>query len=370
MPTLHQFTGTLDGGATGAHLIEIQRTMRAAGWESEVFCQATKPPYEGGGHHFTEYGKSVAAHPDDVVFYHTAIGSIVADWLIAQRLRRLIPYYHNITPPAWFEGWEPNLTYGLGWGRAQLRQLARRTRFGLAVSAFNARELHDAGVRRTAVLPILLTPESIGGEPDARLVDRVLATGGTRWVFVGRIAPNKGHHHLITALAAYRHLYDPEATLTLVGGTSSPNYEAALHRLVADLELTDAVIFTGQISDGERNAYYATADVFVCLSAHEGFLVPLLEAWRHRVPIVAFDAAAVPETLGDAGLLVSSTSCLPVAAAVARVCSDPMVADALRDAGTRRLDLFAPERTRARLMALAEGLAAGDADAVGLPWGR
>jgi glycosyltransferase involved in cell wall biosynthesis len=358
MPTLHQFVPTLDGGAIGAHIIEIQRTMREAGWDSEVFSEHTKPPYDGQAHLFTDYGDGVPAHPEDVVVYHAAIGSSVADWLLSRRPPRLLVDYHNITPPSWFQPWEPALAYGLGWGRAQLHRLGRRVRVGLADSAFNAAELDAVGVRRTIVLPILVPPESIGGAPDQALLSRLRATPGARWVFVGRLAPNKRQHLIIASLAAFRRVYDPHATLALVGAASSPAYEDALRRYAADLGLADAVTFTGEISNAERNAYYAASHVFVCLSGHEGFLVPLLEAWQHRVPIVAFRAAAVPETLGPAGILLSTTSPVTVAATVARVCGDGALARGLVESGLRRLDRFSIERVRAELRDVATSLVA------------
>ncbi len=202
--------------------------------------------------------------------------------------------------------------------------------------------------------------------PDPDRVAELRGQPGGRWLFVGRLAPNKRQHLLLAALSVYRRVYDPEARLDLVGGASSPAYEAALRAYSRDLDLGDAVTFTGPVSDAERNARYTAADVFVCLSAHEGFLVPLLEAWHHRLPVVAYDAAAVPETLGDAGLRLSTTAADVVAAAVARVVGDPTVASALRAAGDNRLADYSPARTAATLLQLADELAGGLADVPGL----
>jgi len=368
--TLHQFVPTLDAGAVGAHVLEIQRCLRDAGWDSEVFSEHTRAPYQGRARPFTEYGAAVAAGADDIVLYHAAIGSNVADWLLDRRPRRLVVDYHNITPPEWFMAWEPPLSYGLGWGRAQLRTLGRRSRFGIADSAFNAAELAAAGVRHTEVLPILIPPESLQGIADAPLVERLRSAAGTRWLFVGRLAPNKQQHLVIAALSVFRRVYDPAARLVLVGPSSSPRYEEALRRYSIDLGLGDAVTFTGAVSDAVRNAHYTAADVFVCLSAHEGFLVPLLEAWHHRLPVVAYAAAAVPETLGTAGLLLPTTAATTVAAAVSRVTGDAALAEALRAAGTTRAEVFSIERARARLVELADAMAAGVADRPAARWGR
>jgi L-malate glycosyltransferase len=357
---LHQFVPTLDPGAVGGHILEIQRTLRAAGWDSEVLSEHTRPPYDGRARPFTDYGAGVPALGDDIVVYHSAIGSSVADWLMDRRPPRLVVDYHNITPPEWFAEWEPPIAYGLSWGRAQLRRLAQRARFGLADSAFNAAELESVGFRRTAVLPILVPAEE--GGPDPGRIAELRGGPGARWVFVGRLAPNKRQHLLISALHAYRRAYDPSARLDLVGGASSPAYEAALRAFADDLALGDAVSFTGAVSDAERDARYAAADVFVCLSAHEGFLVPLLEAWEHRVPIVALGAGAVAETLGDAGVLLHTTSPDVVAATVARVVGDPAVAHTLRARGDARLMGYSLDRTRARLLELVDALAGGLAD--------
>ncbi|HZQ58823.1 MAG TPA: glycosyltransferase family 4 protein [Acidimicrobiales bacterium] len=365
MPTLHQFVPTLDPGAVGTHILEAQRVLRAAGWASEVFSEHTVGPYDGRARRYTDYGSDVAANDDDVLVYHLAIGSSVADWLLARRPPRLVVDYHNITPPEWFAGWEPSVAYGLAWGRAQLRRLAPRTGFGLADSAYNASELQAAGLRRTEVLPILLPDHD--GTADATRVAELRAEPGPRWVFVGRLAPNKRQHLLIAALHAYRRAYDGSARLDLVGGASSPTYESALRAFTRDLGLTGAVTFTGPVSDSERDARYAAADVFVCMSGHEGFLVPVLEAWRHRVPIVAWGGApAVAGTLGDAGLLMPEAEPEAAAATVGRVLGDPHLADALRARGDARSAQFAPGRTRARLLELADALAAGIADRPGL----
>jgi L-malate glycosyltransferase len=368
---LHQFVPTLDPGAVGAHVVEAQRLLRAAGWESEVFAEHTKGRYDGAAVPFTDYGKTVTAHPDDVVVYHAAIGSSVADWLVSQRIRRLVVDYHNVTPPSWFEGWEPELCHGLSWGRAQLTKLGRACRIGLADSAFNAGELRTFGFRNTEVLPILVDPATLARAADPAAVARLgLAKGsggnGAQWLFVGRIAPNKCQADVVKAFALYRRAYDSAAHLWLVGGNSSDGYAEAVQRFAADAGVGGAVTLTGAVSDGELSAHYATADVFVCLSEHEGFCVPLLEAWHHDLPVVAYAAAAVPETLGAGGLLLTDKSPATVAAAVHRVLTDPVVAQALVAAGWERLDAFSPERTGRRLLELADELAGGAADRPGL----
>src|SRR5207248_9656296 len=174
----------------------------------------------------------------------------------------------------------------------------------------------------------------------------------------GRLAPNKAQHDLIKALAAYRRLYDPRARLHLVGTSSSESYRTALVAYADALDLVDAVEFTGSVSDGELAAHYRAADVFVCVSEHEGFCVPLLEAMHHRVPIVAYSAAAVPETVGDAGVLLDAKDAYTVATAVHRVVTDNELRAQLIEAGIERLREFDIAKSRRQLLD-AIGLAVG-----------
>ena len=152
------------------------------------------------------------------------------------------------------------------------------------------------------------------------------------------------------AFAAFRRLHDPHARLTLVGGQSAGEYWRALHRLAADLGIADAVTFTDVVSHAELLACYRTADVLLCLSEHEGFNVPVLEAMHFDVPVVAYAAGAVPDTVGDGGLLLTDKDPLVVATAVERLRSDPSLRTRLVDAGRRRVEHFSIAHTGPQLI--------------------
>ena len=176
------------------------------------------------------------------------------------------------------------------------------------------------------------------------------ATVGARWLFVGRLSPHKAQHDLVKALAAFRRFHDDRAHLYLVGGSSSGRYETALRGFVERLDLEGAVTITGAVSDAAKRAYYEAADVFVVASEHEGFLVPLIEAMHHRVPIVAYTVGAVGETLASAGLALDTKEPCTLAAAVARVVRDPQLRAQLVDAGTARRADFDITRTGPALL--------------------
>lgn len=352
MKALHQFVPTFEPGAVGGHMLELQRLAREVlGVEAELFAEFVHPSWEGRARRHTDYGRRVPAGAGDVLVYHMAIGSVVADF-VRSRAEPLVVDHHNITPPELYERWEPAAAYGCAWGRSQLPELAGRSVLGVADSEYNEDELRRAGYAATATAPILLDPavfEHGGGGADAGALDRMWSTKvGADWLFVGRVSPNKCQHDVVKAFAAYARLYDPAARLHLVGGSSSSTYWAALEKYVAALGLADRVRLTGSVPSGDLLAHYEVADILVCLSEHEGFCIPLLEAMAHRVPIVAFASSAVPGTLGDAGVLLPSKQPSTVAAAVHRVLSDPSLRDALVAAGTARLEQFTLARTRDR----------------------
>jgi len=341
MPNLHQFVPTFEPGAVGAHMLELQRLWQESGrGQSEIFAEHIRPPFDGLAHRFDHYGtRSFPAQRDDVLVYQMAIGSVVADF-VGKRREPLVLNHHNLTPVEYLETWEPAATWGVQWGHAQLRELAGRTSLAVAVSDYNAAQLRSVGYRKVEVAPLLLGP-STDAEPEGDV-----PPGG--WLFVGRLAANKCQHDVVRAFALYRRVYDPTARLHLVGGAPADAYRAALEGLVSTLGLEDAVTMTGGVSAGRLVAHYEAADVFVCLSEHEGFCAPLLEAMQHDVPIVAYAAAAVPETLADAGLLLKSKQPAVVAAAVDRVVRDGDVRKALVEAGRQRAEQLTSPQVRRR----------------------
>ena len=199
------------------------------------------------------------------------------------------------------QAWDPAATHGVSWGRRQLQRLARRSALGIADSRFNQLDLEAAGFTESVVVPVLIDLASSDHDVDELLLQRLRdakGDGGRDWLFVGRIAPNKCQHDLVAALAAHRRAYGSHTRLHLVGGSTSATYSFALERFVAALGLEDAVEITGPVSAGALGAYYRAADVLVCVSEHEGFCVPVIEAMYHDVPVVAFAAGAVAETVG------------------------------------------------------------------------
>jgi glycosyltransferase involved in cell wall biosynthesis len=341
------------GDAVGGHTLRVRDVLVGMGLESEIFVETAQPEVR---HHTLPVDDYLDHVPlrgrrRQGVMYQMAIGSRTADIVYALPERTVVDY-HNVTPASFFFDWDGSEVARTDVGRWQMHRLAERTELGLADSAFNEQELVDAGYRETAVVPILLDVAELDTEPDrstAGALARGRDGGGADLLFVGRLAPHKAQHDLVKALAVYRRLYDPLARLHLVGSAGPTEYVDAVRGLAERLGLSAAVTVAPSVTGAQLAAYYRAADVFVSVSEHEGFCIPVLEAMHHGMPVVAFAAGAVPETVGDAGLVLHAKDPLTVAVALDRVLRDGPLREGLVAAGRRRLAAFDPARTRARL---------------------
>jgi glycosyltransferase involved in cell wall biosynthesis len=337
---VHQFLPALNPhDATGTHTLKLRDVLRQAGWRSEIFAEAVHDDLVAEAYKHWMYPEHAA--DGDVAVYQFTTSSAVAPYLAEQGLP-LILDFHNFTSPELFAGWEPGNVTRAAQAADDLALLAPEAMLGLARSAYSERTLRHAGCRRTTVTPALADYARVTAKPDPRVVAelqaRRAADGGADILFVGRVVPSKAQHELVKALWTYRRLYDPAARLHLVGGTSSYAYSKALFDFVEDLGLANAVRIAGEVSDSALAAYFEQCDVFLSLSVHEGFGVPLVEAMTAGLPIVVrgAGAGAVTQTVGNAGLVLQSGDPAYVAAALHRVCTDDALRRTLADNGRRR----------------------------------
>lgn len=326
------------GDAISNEATVMRRLFREWGFESEIYCEARRilPELRKEARDLAEL-KS-CCRPDDLVFLHLSIGS-QANEVFASLPGRKALLYHNITPPEYFALIQPSTAADLARGRTQATALAQAAEVNLADSAFNAGELTAWGYPPSAVFPLMLDFERLGGAPDRSVVKR-FADGKTNILFVGRCAPNKKIADVITAFACYQKGVNRDSRLILAGSfAGTERYQRLLTTMVKELKLDD-VVFTGSIPQAQLNACYRSAHVFLCMSEHEGFCIPLVEALVHRVPVLAFAAAAVPETLGGAGILFSEKRFEAVAEMMGRVASDASLRTAVLAKQDQRLSAF------------------------------
>ncbi len=333
MSGVHHFVPVLHrGDAVGRHTLRLRDASRSRGLESDIYVDTTEPDTAGETRPVLSYPE--AARPGDVVVYQFATASAMAPWL-AGRPEILVVNYHNITPPELMAPWDNHLALGQLRAQGDLRLLAPRAALAVADSAYNEAHLAEAGFTRTAVI----APSANLDTVRATTADRPqrMDGAGARWLAVGRVSPNKALESTVAALAVARAHGDAAATLLVVGKPATDSYAAALHRYVAELGLSGAVTFTGHASDATVAAAYASADVLVVTSEHEGFCVPVVEAMSIGLPVVAFDQGAVPEVLGAAGALVGDKDPYALAAAIGTLLGDAPRRRTMAEAGRRRL---------------------------------
>jgi glycosyltransferase involved in cell wall biosynthesis len=353
---VHQFVpALLPRDATGVHTLALRDALRAHGWQSDIYVEAAHDELQHEATYFEEYTRR--ARTGDILVYQASTGSPVAEYLL-ERPETLVLNYHNITPASFYAPWEPHTAAKVAVARGQVAALAPRAALGIADSQFSADELAALGCPSTVVVPILISVAEWSSSPDPTAASALAARadGGTVLLFVGRLSPNKAQENLIEALWLYRQWYDGKARLLLVGPAITGGYADALVDLAAELGLAEAVMHGENLTPAELAAWYGAADIFVCLSEHEGFCIPLLEAMQFDLPIVAFAAGAVPETVGSAGIVLETKRPSVVAAAVDRIRTDAELAASLVARGHRRLHDFDAGRIRHRFVEVLEAL--------------
>jgi glycosyltransferase involved in cell wall biosynthesis len=315
--TVHQLLGALHAGdAVGNEALTVRRHLLAAGLESEIVAGRVDAPLVGEARPLREL--RALDGPETAWLYHFSPGSPATAAALALE-GPLVLVYHNVTPARFFLGWSDELVRLALRAEGELRALSSRTALALAKSRFSLQDLERSGFARCGVLPFVHEP---GERPPASpVLRRLYGDGRTNLLSVGRLAPNKRIEELLSAFAVLQRRFVPHSRLLVVGSRALESYALALERRARELRLAE-VVFLGPVDEGELRACYDLAAVYLSLSEHEGYGVPLIEAMLAGVPVLARDAGAVAETLSGAGLLLREPRPSLVAALVERVLRD------------------------------------------------
>jgi L-malate glycosyltransferase len=342
VPALHR------GDAIGDSARLMRDAFRSWGHEADVYALELDDDLAGDGRRFSEWR---AGRASDVVILHYALPSPLTKAFREHGGGRVL-LHHNITPAGFFVGYDEEMVRICELGRRELEGLGEHADLGLADSEFNRRELDAAGFRRTGVLPIYLDFPRYRERPN-RVLRRTLEDGRRNVLFVGRLAPNKRHDDLIRLASHWKRFISPDLRLLLVGKPPKRRaYFDALQALMYEEGFTASeVVFAGHVDHDDLLACYAAAHVFVSMSEHEGFGVPLVEAMLARVPILAYAAGAVPDTLGGAGVLFSEKRLDVVAEIAYTLASDEPLREQILAGQDRRLAAFAPAAVEEALRA-------------------
>jgi L-malate glycosyltransferase len=334
------------GDAIGDSARTVRGVLRGMGHDSEIFALAIDDDLRGDVLPFAD----AAATPGDVTIFHFALPSPMTEAFASLKGVKILQY-HNITPAAFFAPYDPGLFRLAALGRRELATLAGRIELALGDSEFNRRELDSLGFARTDVMPIAVDTERITNAPRRPALDRILSDGLINILFVGRIVPNKRIEDHIRLAEMYKRYIDSYYRFIFVGRYDGvPRYYSQVRALIEQYEmLPDRFWFTGPVPDEDLAAFYRWSDAYVSLSEHEGFCVPLVEAMAADVPIVAYAAGAVPETLGGAGILFAPKDLEVAAELLGSVVYDRHVRERVLEGQRRRLQDFAPARIEQKL---------------------
>jgi len=288
------------GDAIGDSARRVRALLRGMGHQSDIFAMTIDDDLRGDIRPFAD----PEARAGDLTIFHFALVSpMTAEFARLPRGRVL--QYHNVTPAHFFAPYDANVFRLATLSRADLGTLAGHTDVALGDSEYNRRELEALGFTNTGVFPIAIDIGRIANAPPRPALEAVLDDGLHNFLFVGRIAPNKRIEDHIRLAEVYKRYVDEHYRFIFVGRTDGlPRYYNMVRALIAEFQMpADRFVFTGPVPDEDLAAYYRTASVYVSLSEHEGFCVPLLEAMAADVPVLAYASTAVPDTLGGAGVL-------------------------------------------------------------------
>jgi glycosyltransferase involved in cell wall biosynthesis len=330
------------GDAIGDSARAVRDLLRRKGHTADLYALAIDDELRGDVRPFSD----PAAHRGEVTVFHFALPSPMTQPFAALSGMRVLQY-HNITPAHFFAPYDPQLFRLAALGRRELATLVGRVDLALGDSDFNRRELETLGFAPTGVMPIAVDTRRVTTAPSRPALEEALTEDGfVNILFVGRIAPNKRIEDHLRLAEHYKRYVDEWYRFIFVGRTDAvPSYYRTVRALIAQYRMRgDRFLFTGPVPDGDLAIYYRCAHAYVSLSEHEGFCVPLVEAMAADVPILAYAAGAVPETLGGAGVLFDPKDLEFAAELLGLLIYDDRLRDDVLVGQRRRLRDFGPAR--------------------------
>lgn len=311
------------GDAIGHSVLTFHKHLLKQGIESRIISELIDEEVKEYCTPFYEYSENL----DSIKLYHYALASPMNEYFLQVPGRKAI-IYHNITPPEYFQGYSEILVEATTKGREELAGFSSHFDIAIADSEYNAAELEQLGFENIRVFPIMISKSDYTGNFSKGYLQGHEEAYGTsdqkNIIFVGRVSPNKRIEDLIKFIALYNREASVKARLIIAGNTRNvPEYFASILNLRDKLGLTSGdLFFTGHIPFDELLSVYRSGDVFLSMSEHEGFCLPLVESAFFGLPVLAYDAGAVGETLKGSGILFSKKDYNKLVYLVERVLSD------------------------------------------------
>lgn len=331
---VYQLIHTLSyGDAISGEALALQRCVTELGYEGKIFSINTHQRYLGLTESFETFPKDF----NGTVILHYSLGSpLNALFRSLGKAKRGI-IFHNLTPQRYFEGINPRVAKDIASGWTELPDLCKLCNWVISDSSYNASQLKEWGVD-SRVVPLPFDPHRWNDAPNPGLSNLLQSDPGIHVLHVGRLAPNKCIEDILKTFYFLHHHINRKSRLWLVGiDIDTELYSFGLKRLARELHLYDFVNFTGPLSDSEIQALYRNSSVYLGMSEHEGFCVPLIEAMHYELPVLAYDCSAVGETVGSGGILFTEKRYPELAQLVAKVSEAGPLRQQLTNAGKARV---------------------------------
>ena len=340
---VHQWLpGFMCGDAISNYAIALQKIIKSWGYSSEIFCPSKHISFAIRNLSIEWEKYKSYSDPKNIIIYHFSIGSDLSRAFRTIQDKKII-IYHNITPDKYFRSINAEKALVLHQGREELKQLHDAASLALADSEYNRMELEEWGYKNTGVVYPLINFNALSVKPKRSIMNRY-KDDWTNILFVGRIAPNKKIENIIKVYYYYKNTVNPKSRLFIVGSwTGMEKYWDYLRALCLELDL-GTVMFSGHVEQSELVAYYKLSDLFLCMSEHEGFGIPLVESMYFGIPIIAYDAAAVKYTLGDSGILVKNKDYPKIAELMEIVLKRNNLYKKVIEGQKKRLEDFSPSK--------------------------
>jgi len=335
------------GDATGHQALLLNEMFRELGYKSVISAPTIDDPLKDKIIPYSEFD-DMYEPKNDVVWMHFNIPSILSEKLKGIRGKKILQF-HNITPPHFFLTYNIDLARLLEPGERELASLKEHIDITVADSLFNCRTLNNLGYENVIHFPLIFD-QALYKEYESLVIERIYDNSVVKNIlFVGRIAPNKRIEDLIRFFTFYKKQIRNSSRLLIVGKYDEDDeYFRTLIRMIGRLG-TEDIIFTGQVTQGELAAYYNIADVFLSFSEHEGFFMPLLEAYYFELPVIAYSTTVVPETAGGAALLFEEKNIEMIGELVEEVLNNEKTRKMMIRAGRARLSDFTINKSKTRL---------------------
>lgn len=289
------------GDGIGNDIIHIHEMLDALGIKNRIYSNWVNERVA----HYTKRIEKYKPRKDDLIIFHFSGKSHIMDQMRFYSCKKVLRY-HNITPPEFFRKSNPELYQNCMEGLKQLQDYIPLFDAFLPESSFNREDLITYGAlpNRITAIPILVDFDQL----ERKTVDVSLQNElkeQSYILFVGRVVPNKCFEDILDAFECYYKYHDNTKKLYLVGNTECDAvYMKKITEKLKTLDSRGNIVFTGKVSESQLYTYYRNASLFLCMSEHEGFCIPLLEAMHFQVPVVGYDSCAVPSTMGNSGALL------------------------------------------------------------------